>query len=551
MLRSLFALSSLASVLVLLAGCDGAVAPSDGGSPADAGGALVGDAGTEPPDAGPTTLTVPTASGPVIGKREGELLVFRRIPFAAPPTGERRFGPPAPVEPWTRPLDATGSGSVCLSRPIFGNAPAGREDCLHVNVWTPSIEGTRPVMVWVHGGAFETGSGSDALTEPSRLAREGGVVVVAINYRLGIFGSLAHPSLAGEGEPNGNWGVLDQQAALRWVRDNAAHFGGDPGNVTVFGHSAGGMSTCLLAISPGASGLAHRFIDQSGPCVIALRSLDLAFDLGGRVASALQCKGDDAAACLRAKDGVAVLNALSLPQQPGGMLYQEVGLPHRPTLDGVTFVEPPLESLRAGRIADASYVLGAATDEGTMFHHGLLARPVMDAAQMREALGRIVDLVALEPAQIDAIAARYPVQSYPSANDAITRATTDMFVCAMRHMARLTQAAGRPTYLYHFAQEPDRVAVDGLGVYHGADLIFLFGNESVIGGTPGSAPELGPLMRGYWSRFAASGLPAGSPVWPEWSPQSDMRLHLAQAVTLEAGDPDDECDFWEGLLASL
>ncbi|MBZ0118316.1 MAG: carboxylesterase family protein, partial [Sandaracinaceae bacterium] len=352
------------------------------------------------------------------------------------------------------------------------------------------------------------------------------------------------------GEPNGNWGVLDQQAALRWARDNAAHFGGDPANITVFGQSAGGMSTCFLAVSPTASGLANRFIDHSGPCALLLREMATANDLGEQVATAVSCTSGDVPACLRAASRDALMDALVTPQLPGGVLYQEITFPHRPTLDGVTFVEQPLAALRAGHLEDAEYVFGATTDEGTVFHHPVLATPVANETEMREALGRLANVVQVTPAHIDAIMARYPVASYPSANDALMAVTTEMFICAMRYGARLAQAAGRTVYLYRFDQEPARLALP-IGAYHGADLIFLFGNRSTLLGSPTNAPELGPAMRGYWARFAATGDPAGTPAWPAWTPATDTQLRLSETIEVEDADAGMRCDFWDGLLDEL
>ncbi|ONI89105.1 hypothetical protein ALI22I_16460 [Saccharothrix sp. ALI-22-I] len=223
------------------------------------------DAGT---DRSVTDLIVTTASGDVRGTDGNGVRRFRGIPYAAPPVGERRWRTPQPVTPWTGVRDATGSGPVCV-QPEAPDMPDGTrrdpppqsEDCLTLDVTTPARPGAgRPVMVWIPGGGFVTGAGS--IYDPARLVRAGDVVVVTVNYRLGVFGFFAHPRLG-----DSNFGLHDQVAALRWVRANIAAFGGDPAEVTLAGASAGGMSACTLMTSPTARGLFHRAIVQSGSCL--------------------------------------------------------------------------------------------------------------------------------------------------------------------------------------------------------------------------------------------------------------------------------------------
>ena len=215
---------------------------------------------------------VDTSTGTIEGIDEGGVKVFKGIPYARPPLGELRLRSPQPPEPWTGVRSASGYGLWASQNPpdstLWGEFPGEQgEDCLTLNVWTPELVGARPVLVWLHGGAFLRGSGASALYHGVRLATRGDVVLVTINYRLGVLGFLAHPELADPeaGGAIGNWGLLDQVAALRWVRDNIAAFGGDPQNVTIFGQSAGGMSVASLLAAPAARGLFHRAIVQSGP----------------------------------------------------------------------------------------------------------------------------------------------------------------------------------------------------------------------------------------------------------------------------------------------
>ena len=232
-------------------------------------------------ETGMTAGVIEICSGKLRGVERRGIWSFAGIPYAAPPTGHRRWRPPIAAEPWAGiracdefgPIAPQAPGLVELS--LAGEPTDQSEDCLSLNVWTPGLDdGRRPVMVWIHGGSFLSGSGSGILYRGGLLAREGDVVVVTVNYRLGLLGFLAHPALADDGQPwldgapwsgTGNWGLADQVAALCWVRDNIAEFGGDPGNVTLFGESAGGMSVSTLLAVPAARGLFHRAIVQSGP----------------------------------------------------------------------------------------------------------------------------------------------------------------------------------------------------------------------------------------------------------------------------------------------
>ena len=215
---------------------------------------------------------VATTSGPVRGETVDGVRVFRGIPYASPPVGDLRWKPPALPTAWTDPRDALEFGTPCWQPPLEGfysRGPIDRsEDCLYLNVWTRTTEGDAlPVMVWIHGGALQIGHGHLPMYDGGALT-EKGVVLVSINYRLGVMGFLAHEELSAESPEgvSGNYGILDQIAALTWVRDNIAAFGGDPGNVTVFGESAGSWSVCFLYASPLAAGLVHRAIGQSGGC---------------------------------------------------------------------------------------------------------------------------------------------------------------------------------------------------------------------------------------------------------------------------------------------
>jgi para-nitrobenzyl esterase len=252
---------------------------------------------------------VMTDKGPVRGTFAQDHREFLGIPYAAPPTGELRWKPPVPHSPWTAALDATVFGPTC-AQPNAGLTYNSSEDCLYLNIYTPNPPRRHlPVMVWIHGGSFLVGSGQE--TDGSMLAVKGKVVVVTINYRLGSFGFLTDKVLDAENPQHvsGNYGLLDQQAALKWVKRNIAGFGGDSAQVTIFGESAGGISVALQMIAPGAAGLFSRAINESGPSQIVLQPIALAQKQGDRLIATLGCRdASDMVACIRSKPTNQVLS---------------------------------------------------------------------------------------------------------------------------------------------------------------------------------------------------------------------------------------------------
>src|SRR4051812_20433483 len=295
-----------------------------------------------------TSPIVETTAGRVAGTIEDSLAVFKGIPYAAPPVGPLRFRPPQPIEPWTPEQGATEYGPWAPQEPsaltaLFGTGTVTQsEDCLTLNVWTPAVDDARrPVMVWIHGGAFVTGAGSFALYEGHRLAARGDVVVVTVNYRLGVLGFAAHPALRDdESGAAGNWGLLDQIAALRWVQENIANFGGDPANVTIFGESAGSMSVSTLLGTPMAAGLFRRAITQSGGAVGA--PMEAAVLTTEMVTQEL---GLDSVAVLRAAPVDRILAAQAAVAKSVAIAN---GPPFVPAIDGAVLPEPPLAAVAGG-----------------------------------------------------------------------------------------------------------------------------------------------------------------------------------------------------------
>ncbi len=477
-------------------------------------------------EAGDTPI-VKTASGPVIGRVEGEVAVFRGIPYAAPPVGPHRWRRPRPVEKWTRPRRCTAFAPACPQKP---DAPAAvpaphDEDCLYLNVWTPAKVPARrlAVMVWLHGGDFRGGAGSHPRFDGAALAAEG-VVVVSLNYRLGPFGFLAHPAIAGEEESgrSGNWGLMDQLAALRWVRANIAAFHGNAGNVTLFGHGAGGVSVCSLMTCRFANGLFHKAI-----CHSALVPLRIRGRTGQRFSAraaglALERRllGKDAPSAapavlraMRAQGAEAVLAAAGAVRPLPGAGARELLF-----RDGLVLRAPPARAFEMSAQRPMPLMIGTVADEGSQLFGN---RRNLRVAQLRRLLG------ALFGRRADAAMKLYNVTGDASAAEAARRAVADLYAARARTIARAHALVQPHTYVYRFSRVPPLPAGRKLGAFRGADLHYLFGT---FGGRslPPADRKLAEAMRAYWIAFARTGTPKaeGLPDWPAYDLLAEKHLVL-------------------------
>ena len=504
---------------------------------------------------GPTKTAVPsppadpavvqTATGAVRGIVAPDHRLFAGIPYAAPPIGPLRWQPPAPVPAWQGVRDATRAGPRCVQDPS-GDLEMGRqtdEDCLTLNVWTPTTnDEPHPVMVWIHGGSFTSGSGR--LYVARELANRGNIIVVTLNYRLGALGFLAHPALGPPGAV-GNYGLADQQAALRWVRDNIAKFGGDPDKVTVAGESAGGISVCDHLVAPDSAGLFRAAILQSAPCQAQLplpaaeqSSLDYAAEVGcGQPESAAQC-----------------LRALPADKLRAPVWYYRVGgeAVSGPATGTTLLPVDPITGFNERRAAKVPVLIGSNRDEFTLFVALQYLRQAggYTAAQYPELLKDTFGSNA------DAVGAHYPLTSYPSVPLAYSAAVTDgVFACEADHMAGVL-AETEPVYAYEF-NDRDAPAPDALrqlpfpvGASHSLELGYLF--------DIGDAPPLNPAQRAlsdqmidYWSRFVASGSPQapGQPDWPRFDAATGKVLSLEPdgSRVVNTFDRTHQCAFWASL----
>jgi para-nitrobenzyl esterase len=499
-------------------------------------------------------LEITTTQGAVRGLARKGARHFLGIPYAAPPVGELRWKAPRPAAAWSGVRDATERGPACAQNGLTGETydPATSEDCLTVNVWTPEVvREPLPVMVWLHGGGFILGSGGDPTFDGAILASTQDVVIVTVNYRLGPFGFLRHPALTVEDPAHptsGNLGLEDQRLALEWVRDNARAFGGDPSRVTLFGESAGAISTCIHLVSPASRGLFARAIVESGPCSMApFTSAADAEAQGQTLARALGCDGagdgarDDAAvrACLRSKSTAAVQNALKAKEA----IVVGSGVSWFPVVDGVVLPERPGALLARGESAPVPLIVGANADEGTLFL--ALGAKIETEEDARGALGS-----QLTPAQVDRLAMRYPFASNPKL--AFTQGLGDFFVCDARRLARAQAATGQPTFLYHFTRAFDFL-YPNLGAFHSAEIPFVWGNPYVVFELKDEERPLSAAMQTYWTRFARAGDPnagaaAGAVAWPRYQATTDRHLQLDLTIAPGEHLRSDACDFFDSLF---
>ncbi len=490
-------------------------------------------------------LTVLTDKGSVHGMTVAGLREFLGVPYAAPPVGALRFAAPQPHAAWTAPLDATKPGNVCPQpQTAFGPLQNTSEDCLDLNVTTPSGAANLPVMVWVHGGGFISGSGS--FYDASKLVATGNIVVVTVNYRLGVLGFLAHPGLdAGNGN-TGNYGIEDQQAALKWVRTNIAAFGGNPANVTLAGESAGAISICANLASPAVAGLFGRAIVESGPCANPLRTLPQAEQLGTQIATGLGCTGGAAqvSACLRSPS----LTTAAIVQAQSAI----AGLPFGPSVGGVDVPGQPRQSL--GKLP---LLLGGNRLElGLFVGYGLLPVGAPTSAAQYAADVNLFYGPAAGP-----VLAQYPYANYPDGYTAFSTVLTDynvpvsaLAMCEDVLTFNLQGATSAPIYAYEF-NDPNAVTPQlPPGPVHAAELRYLFPNLSSSypsngPSVPAGSQPLADAMVRYWTNFVATGNPngAGLPAWPAYHAPTDA---LQLAPTIGTGvdvSAEHKCGFWNAL----
>ncbi len=506
-----------------------------------------------PPKPACSAPAVETTSGRVCGLRaagDSAIHAYLGIPYAQPTSGANRWTPPKPAGRSTGASQMTAFGPVCPQSPKLTPFPQS-EDCLSLNVWTPATGGRRPVMVFIHGGAFVFGSSSNPVYDGSRLAARGDVVVVTLNYRLGALGFLA-----GIEGLEGNYGFLDQQLALRWVRDNIAAFGGDPSRVTLFGESAGAASVGLHLLSPDSRALFRAAIMESNPYGLPMKSMDEAERFGKRFRSALGCRQRDLA-CMRDRPFQAVVRhessaGLKIASVFAGFSGQLVW---SPVVDGTVVSGQPNQ----GAIAKPA-IIGSNRDEGVIFANfgkkGLLGGKRMSRAEYRLVLDLLFSRRTAK--EIVALSRYAPIDGNNTVP--LSQVLTDyVFTCANRHV--MGRAKG-PVYGYEFTHVPSwdvwpeqpLCAPDQQKVCHTFELPFVFGNPTTVtvqkppaqvSFTPAEA-RLSRSLADYWTGFATRLTPngAGVPSWPRYSASRPSLLELSERIR-PTTDSASMCDFWD------
>lgn len=519
------------------------------------------------------TDTVETGDGPVRGTFMEGMRQFLGIPYAAPPVGALRWRPPQPPLAWPSPRDVVHFGPVCAQGNIsiadFGYFSES-EDCLYLNVFTSEAVADghrRPVMVWIHGGGLIIGGSTGY--DPGALVRDGDVILVTLNYRVNLFGFFSHPAINAEQPLRGNFGILDQQFALKWVRTNIAAFGGDPDNVTIFGESAGGMSVWSHIVSPGSAGLFHKAIVFSGSCIPTshMRSLQECEAMGTDLATAAGCT-EQTSDKLRLIPTGDLLNANSVPPWAFSNGNYNFSL----MVDGVTIPEPIAGLLGSGRFNRVPLINGTCHDEFFWFQ-GMIecaSGQVLDAENypraLKESFAHIhVDLIGSNQneTRVAEILKRYPLKAYSSPSAALATAIGDSgLICSGgRRATRIVSKFVENVYAFEFfvpdSPSPWPAASFKYEAAHTLELQYIFPGFCGGGGASqrltGEQQRLARQMLSYFTSFAAHGVPNGpgsaTPSWPVYDADEDNYLvfRTPEPVVVKGFGTTHQCDFWDSI----
>jgi len=497
-----------------------------------------------------------TTEGAVLGAREKDTCAYKGIPYARPPVGELRWKPPQPPEKRGGVMETVAFGPQCkqisMDIPQFlmksEGQPPYSEDCLYLNVWRPAKEGTFPVMFWIHGGGLVSGAGSEPMYHGDRLAGREDVVLVTFNYRLGALGFLALPGLSGEDphSSSGNYGMLDQIAALRWVKDNIVHFGGDPDNITIFGESAGGWSVCNLLASPLAAGLFGKAIIQSGGCD-ATKTMREGYADGKAFAESLGCASGDVVGCMRSKPVDEIIEKTTMGEEIHPLDLSHWGVMWTPHEDGWALRQTPIDALRSGNYNRVPLMAGSNRDEYKLFTI-LTGTRLTPKCKVKKKIKKTTgeDFLA-EFMEL------YPPDKYKRFADAALDAKGDMILgCKTFEAAEASAKAGQPTYYYRFDYDESRFP-DMLGSAHAFELPFVFDSLDrpyfkllYSDKQERKARPLVEAIGGYWADFAATGDPNGEglPEWPRYEIPERMRMIFDLPISVRPAENIERCGLW-------
>jgi len=503
---------------------------------------------TPPPESTLDKPVVNTDSGYVIGRKSENTNHFLGIPFAKPPTGSLRWRSPELVERAKAPIDATDFKSPCIHTSMSYDVnerlvESGAEDCLYLNVWQPLQKGPMPVMVFIHGGGFQGGSTSEynslmRIYDAHNLANKTGVIVVTIAYRVGVFGFMSHPALDAENPEgiSGNYGLLDQIAALKWVQRNIANFRGDPNNVTIFGQSAGAMSVLTLVSSPAGKGLFHRAIAQSGDIrVRTKKDQQKMSDLMIETFGCYQADYQKMMSCMRSK------NASFLVKNQGAslLLGRRVDTYFRftPTIDGFLIPDHPEKIFTEGKHNRVPLILGHTSAEAPAFSY------LKFSTNAR--FNSVIDFYVKDADARLKLKKWYNRDRYGSYRQALAEMRADMsMVCTQRRILRaISSMQAEPVYKYIFDEVPK--LLDPVGPMHGADIFYTFQHISWIGGLSNNQKKLERNLAEFWTTFAKDGLPRASDSTLQWRPyRPDQEYFVTLSTTPSSGSKyrQQQCD---------
>jgi para-nitrobenzyl esterase len=489
-----------------------------------------------------------TGQGKVQGKVAANgVVVFKGIPYATPPVGSLRYKPPQPAKPWSGTLKALDFGKA-EAQPSGGisdaSAFAQSEDCLTLNVWTPKVDKSRrPVMVWIHGGGFTNGTGAEPIYDGAGLAKRGDVDVVTLNYRLGAFGFLYLGGIGGaEYAQSGNLGLLDQVVAIKWVRDNIAAFGGDPGNITVFGESAGSMSVCSLMAMPAAKGLFRRAIAESGALNL-IHTTDSATSVAQQLMKYAGVTDVPGLLSLSTQQIVQAESDMNKANPASATVFG-------PVLDGSVISEPPLHSVAAGSAAGIDLMIGTNLDEMRLWTIKVPAMAQFPLSVVATYLPMLQNAVG---GSADAIAASYKSRRPDATDGDVTMAvlTDVMFRVPSIRVAEAQSAKQPKTYMYLFTWPSP--TVPKLGACHAIELPFVFGTlkgtreEALTGKNP--PRKLSDTIQDAWLAFSRTGNPNGKGV-PSWQPY-DPRTRATMVFNVDSAQQNDpygaDRQVWDGM----
>lgn len=494
------------------------------------------------------SIIVKTDSGRVRGYFENGLRVFLGIPYAQPPVGDLRWKKPEPVKSWKDIKLCNEFGPAC-PQPKWLAATAGdvgkmSEDCLYLNIWTPakSSQMNLPVMVWIYGGGFIGGAGSLDAYNGIQLAKHG-VVVITINYRLGALGFLAHPELCKESVHGvcGNYGLLDQIEALKWIQKNISNFGGNPNNVTIFGESAGSVSVSSLLLAPPARGLFHRAIMESGtattiPYMLSLAngSIDQAFRTGKKLSANLGCdKNKDIIACMRKKSADEIIAASDIRED---IVFGTEGLMFGPVFDGWLFPDDPKKLLIEGEFYNIPIIIGSNKDEGNLFipddfsiekYKKWLVRTFKDSS--------------------NEVFSKFKVENNQELRPVVNRLITVLsFAQPARLLAKSFANKNGNAYLYQFTRvAPASKEEEKMGAYHGIEMPYVFGH--ITNSKDERDISLSDAIMQYWVNFARTGTPDSLtlPEWPAYDTSSGKYIGFGDQITIKSCKDNQDYDLIE------